>query len=156
TVWRGALSTLIASGQSPSNRLFSLALGPRNDDPLGHIAFRSDDAGFAVAALTGTPNVVGGMATADGDWHPGPPTTARINVRLRNFQVVRMPVMAQLLSSAGSLTGLAEMLNGDGIGFSNLEAHANYGNNRVTFTDARMSGPSMGLTGSGGYDMRAD
>src|SRR6185312_1602361 len=112
-VWRGALATLIASGQSPSAKMFTLALGPRNDDPLGHIVFRSDDAGFAVAALTGTPNVVGGMATADGDWRPGPPTTARINVRLRNFQVVRMPALAQLLSSAGSLTGLAEMLNGD-------------------------------------------
>lgn len=156
SVWRGALATLIASGQSPTNRLFTLALGPRNDDPLGHIVFRSDDAGFAVAALTGTPNVVGGMATADGDWHPGPPTTARINVRMRNFQVVRMPALAQLLSSAGSLTGLAEMLNGDGIGFSNLDARLNYANNRVTFTDARMAGPSMGLTGSGGYDIRAD
>ncbi|MBS0385668.1 MAG: hypothetical protein JSS00_10015, partial [Proteobacteria bacterium] len=156
SVWRGALATLIASGQSPGNKLFSLALGARNDDPLGHIAFRSDDAGFAVAALTGTPNVVGGMATADGDWHPGPPTTARINVRLRDFQVVRMPALAQLLSSAGSLTGLAEMLNGDGIGFANLDARLNYANNRVMFTDARMAGPSMGLTGSGGYDIRAD
>lgn len=156
TSWRGALATLIASGQSPSNKLFSLALGARNDDPLGHIAFRSDDAGFAVAALTGTPNIVGGVATADGDWVPGPPTTARINVRIRDFQVVRLPALARLLSSAGSLTGLAETLNGDGIGFNNLDAHLAYGSNRVTFTDARMAGPSMGLTGSGGYDIRAD
>lgn len=156
TSWRGALATLIASGQSPTNKLFSLALGARNDDPLGHIAFRSDDAGFAVAALTGTPNIVGGIATADGDWRPGPPTTARINVRLRDFQVVRLPALARLLSSAGSLTGLAEMLNGDGIGFNNLDARLTYANNRVTFTDARMAGPSMGLTGSGGYDIRAD
>jgi len=154
--WRGALATLIASGQSPGNKMFTLALGPRNDDPLGHIVFRSDDAGFAVAALTGTPNVVGGMATADGDWRPGPPTSARINVRMRNFQVVRLPALARLLSSAGSLTGLAEMLNGDGISFNNLDARLNYANNRVSFTDARMAGPSMGLTGSGGYDIRAD
>ena len=61
-----------------------------------------------------------------------------------------------LLSATGSLTGLAEMLNGDGIGFNNLDARLNYGNNRVSFTDARMAGPSMGLTGSGGYDIRAD
>jgi hypothetical protein len=156
SAWRGALATLIASGQSPGNKMFTLALGPRNDDPLGHIVFRSDDAGFAVAALTGTPNVVGGMAIADGDWRPGPPTSARINVRMRNFQVVRLPALARLLSATGSLTGLAEMLNGDGIGFNNLDARLNYANNRVSFTDARMAGPSMGLTGSGGYDIRAD
>jgi hypothetical protein len=156
TVWRGALSTLIASGQSPSNRLFSLALGPRNDDPFGHVAFRSDDAGFAVAALTGTPNVVGGTAIADGDWRPGPPTSARFNVHMRDFQVVRLPALAQLLSSAGSLTGLAETLNGDGIGFNDLHARLTYANNRVSFTDARMAGPALGLTGSGGYDIHAD
>lgn len=155
-VLRGALSTLVAEGQTPSGHAFSLALGPRQTDPQGRIRMRSDDAGFAVRALTGSENVVGGTASADGDWRGGPPTTARFNVRLRNFQVVRLPAMARLLSSAGSLTGMVEMLNGDGIGFSAMDAQMAYANNRITFTEGAMRGPSLGLTGSGSYDIRRD
>ena len=33
---------------------------------------------------------------------------------MRDFNVVRLPAMAQLLSSAGSLTGLVDTLNGEG------------------------------------------
>jgi hypothetical protein len=156
TALRGALITLVAEGHAPQNRSFSLALGPRPTDPQGHIRMRSDDAGFAVRALTGSDNVVGGAASADGDWHGGPPTTARFDVRLRNFQVVRLPAMARLLSSAGSLTGLVEMLNGEGIGFSAMDARMVYANNRISFDDGAMRGPSMGLTGSGSYDLRRD
>jgi uncharacterized protein YhdP len=155
-VLRNALSTLVAEGQSPGGRAFSLAMGPRQTDPQGHIRFRSDDAGFAARALTGAENVVGGSASADGDWRGGPPSQGRFTVRLRNFQVVRLPAMARLLSSAGSLTGLVEMLNGDGIGFSSLDAQMAYANNRITFTEGAMRGPSLGLTGSGSYDIRRD
>ncbi len=154
--YRGALAMLVAEGQSPSGRPFTLGLGPRPGDPVGRVAFRSEDAGFAVRALTGSENVVGGVATAEGDWRTGPPSTARFSVRMRNFQVVRLPAMARLLSSAGSLTGLVEMLNGDGIGFSNLEAQMVYANNRLTFTEGSMRGPSLGLTASGGYDIGRD
>ncbi|MGE0741819.1 MAG: DUF3971 domain-containing protein [Hyphomonadaceae bacterium] len=153
---RGALAMLTAEGRSPSNRSFSLALGPRPTDPQGRIRFRSDDAGFAVAALTGSENIVGGTASADGDWRVGPPSQARFNVQLRDFQVVRLPAMARLLSSAGSLTGLVEMLNGDGIGFNAMDAQMVYANDRLTFTEGRMSGPSLGLTGAGAYNIRGD
>jgi hypothetical protein len=156
TTTRGALMALVAEGRSPGDRAFSLALGPRPTDPRGGVRFRSDDAGFAVRALTGADNVVGGTASADGAWRGGPPSQARFNVRMRNFQIVRLPAMARLLSSAGSLTGLVEMLNGDGIGFQSLDAEMTYANERLAFTEGRMAGPSLGLTGAGNYDMRRD
>jgi hypothetical protein len=156
TMLRGALATLTAEGQSPRNGAFSLALGPRPDDPQGRIRMRSEDAGFAVAALTGMDNIIGGSATADGDWRGGPPSQARFNVRMRDFNVVRLPAMAQLLSSAGSLTGLVDTLNGDGISFSMMEAQMAYANDRVTFTEGAMRGPALGLTGSGSYDINRD
>ena len=68
----------------------------------------------------------------------------------------RLPAMAQLLSSAGSLTGLVDTLNGEGISFNALEADMVYANDRVSFTEGRMAGPAMGLTGTGSYDLRAD
>ncbi len=153
---RGALAMLTVTGASPGGRAFTLGLGPRPDRADGRILFNSDDAGFAVRALTGAENVVGGTARAEGDWRTGPPSTARFDVQMRNFQVVRLPAMARLLSSAGSLTGLVEMLNGDGIGFSNMEARMTYANNRLAFTDGAMRGPSLGLTGSGAYDIARD
>lgn len=153
---RGALAMLTAEGRAPNGGAFTLGLGPRPADPQGRIRLRSEDAGFAVAALTGADNIIGGSAAADGEWRTGPPSQARFDVRLRDFQVVRLPAMARLLSSAGSLTGLVEMLNGDGISFTALDAQMAYANNRVTFTEGRMAGPSMGLTGSGAYNIGAD
>jgi hypothetical protein len=153
---RGAISMLIAEGVSPGEHPFSLALGPRPTDPAGRIRFRADDAGFAVRALTGTENIIGGNATADGDWRVGPPSQARFTVRLRDFQVVRLPAMAHLLSAVGSLTGLVETLNGEGIGFTALDAQMVYVNDRLTFTNGRMAGPSLGLTGAGLYDINRD
>jgi hypothetical protein len=153
---RGALTMLTAEGRSPGNRAFTLGLGPRPSDPSGRIRFRAEDAGFAMRALTGSENVVGGTASAEGEWRPGPPSTARFDVHLRDFEVVRLPAMARLLSSAGSLTGLVEMLNGDGIGFAALDAPVVYANDRLSMRDARLAGPSLGLTASGAYDIRRD
>jgi|CXWL01.1.fsa_nt_gi hypothetical protein len=153
---RGALAMLTAQGSSPSGRSFALGLGPRPGQADGRIILRSEDAGFAVRALTGSENVVGGTASAEGEWRAGPPSQARFDVHLRDFQVVRLPAMARLLSTAGSLTGLVEMLNGDGIGFSNLEAEMTYANDRLVFTDGSMRGPSLGLTASGAYDLNRD
>lgn len=151
---RGAIQRLSAEGRAPSGGAFSLLINP--PDAPGRLRLRSDDGGFAVAAITGADNVVGGTASADGDWRAGLPSRARFNVRLRDFQVVRLPAMARLLSSAGSLTGLVEMLNGDGIGFSALDAEMSYANDRLTFTEGRMAGPSLGLTGAGAYNLERD
>jgi uncharacterized protein YhdP len=153
---RGALALLIAEGVSNGNKAFSLGLGIRQGDPSGGLRLRSEDAGFTVRALTGSENIVGGRVSADGDWRPGPPTASRFTIAMRNFQVVRMPAMTRLLTSVGSLTGLVETLNGDGIGMSSLDATVVYANDRVAFQDARMTGPSLGLTASGSYDMERD
>jgi hypothetical protein len=153
---RTALARLWVEGRSPGDRPFSLTLGPRPDDAQSRVRFRSEDAGFAVRALTGAENVVGGAASADGEWRAGASNQARFTVEMRDFQVVRLPALARLLSSAGSLTGLVETLNGDGIGFSVLDAQMSYANDRLRFTEGRMTGPSLGLTGAGSYDIDAD
>lgn len=153
---RDGLSTLSAEGNSPGGEMLSLTLGPRAGDARSRVRFRAGDAGFAVRALTGAENVVGGTASADGDWRGGAQSQARFTVQLRDFQVVRLPAMARLLSSVGSLTGMVEMLNGEGIGFNALDAQMTYANDRLQFTEGRMAGPSLGLTGAGNYDIRRD
>jgi AsmA-like C-terminal region len=155
-VERGALTYLIADGRDPGGGAFSLALGPRPADPQGRIRFRAEDAGFSMRALTGAENVVGGVASAEGDWRAGPPSRAQFNVHMRDFEVVRLPAMTRLLSSFGSLTGIVETLNGDGIGFTSLESSMVYAGGRVTVSDGRAAGPSLGLTATGTYDLNRD
>ncbi|HVY86630.1 MAG TPA: AsmA-like C-terminal region-containing protein [Caulobacterales bacterium] len=153
---QNSLDMLMADGKTPQGKSFTLALGVRPDDPQGRIRMEAEDAGFAMRALTGAENIQGGIASADGVWRTGPPSRADFVVHLRDFQIVRLPAMARLLSSAGSLTGLAEMLNGDGIGFTALDAPMSFANNRLQIGEARAAGPSLGLTGTGAYDMHGD
>ncbi len=151
-----ALQTLVAEGRSPGGGALQLALGPRASDPQGRIAFRADDAGFAWKAFTGADNIVGGSATADGTWRMGPPSIAQFNLHMRDFRVVRVPAMAHLLGSVASLTGFVEMLNGEGISFSSLDAPVTMNADTVAFEQARMAGPTLGLTANGNYNMGHD
>jgi hypothetical protein len=117
---------------------------------------RSADAGFAARALAGSENVKGGVATADGTWVPGPPSRAQFTIRMRDFTAVRVPAMTRLLSSVASLRGLGEMLGGDGISFSTLEAPVTMQGSLIVIGEARAAGPSLGLTASGTYDTSRD
>lgn len=151
-----ALQTLTTQGQVGQGRSLALGLGPRAADPQGRIAFRSDDAGFAWRGFTGADNIVGGTVTADGTWRMGPPSVAQFNLHMRDFRVVRVPAMAHLLGSVASLTGFVEMLNGDGISFSSLDAPVTMNADEVAFAQARMAGPTLGLTANGNYNMGAN
>ncbi|MET0182260.1 MAG: DUF3971 domain-containing protein, partial [Caulobacterales bacterium] len=150
------LRTLDAAGQSPGNKQFEIAFGPRASDAQGRLNFRAEDAGFAWRAITGADNIVGGSAWADGAWRPGPPGVAQMNLHMRDFKVVRVPAMAHVLGSVASLTGVVEMLNGEGISFSSLDAPVTINGDNVSFQQARMAGPTLGFTATGGYDMEAD
>jgi uncharacterized protein YhdP len=72
---------------------------------------------------------------------------------MHNFRLVRVPAMASLLQSVGSLTGMVDMLNGEGIQFSALEAPMTMANNQVVLGDCRAAGPAVGLTAKGGVNL---
>ncbi|MBL8550797.1 MAG: hypothetical protein JNJ73_12505 [Hyphomonadaceae bacterium] len=151
-----ALVSLSAEGTDSSNGAFTMSLGPRPNDPQSRILVNAPDAGFAVLALTGADNVRGGTGRAEGTWTPGPPARAQFVVKLKDFRAVRVPAMTRLLSSVASLRGMGEMLGSDGISFSELEAPATMAGGVVTIGEARMVGPTLGLTATGSYDMRRD
>ncbi len=155
TVANDALVMLSAQGADPQGGDFTLGLGPRPDNPQGRISMRAADAGFAARALTGSENVRGGTASADGVWTASP-MRAQFTVRMRDFTAVRVPAMTRLLSSVVSLRGLAEMLGGDGITFSSLEAPIVMTAGQIVIGESRASGPSLGLTAVGTYDTRRD
>jgi hypothetical protein len=76
-----------------------------------------------------------------------------LKLTISDFSLVNMPVMARLLSSVGSLQGMADTLNGSGIAFTTLEAPIRYAGGKLALGECRMTGPSLGLTAKGGIDI---
>lgn len=66
----------------------------------------------------------------------------------RDFQLIRAPFLAKLLAVA-SVTGIPELLGGQGIGFTVLEADFTRTATLNTLKRARMSGLTLGLTVEG-------
>lgn len=140
-------------GADPGGRPVRMAITPGAAGGKSAITFSAEDAGFAWLAVTGVENVRGGAATAQGLWTPGLPSTADVKLAIKDFRLVNMPVMARLLSSVGSLQGMADMLAGEGIAFATLEAPITFANGRLNLGECRMSGPSLGLTANGRVDL---
>jgi len=147
------LVSLTAEALTAGGDPIRLAMGPRPNDPAGGVAFSTGDAGLALTALTGAEIVIGGRAQATGVWSPGARMNADFNLAMSDFRVVDVPAMAQLLSMVASIQGVADTLSGEGIAITSLEAPLALRGDLLTIGESRASGPALGFTGSGGFDM---
>ncbi len=73
--------------------------------------------------------------------------------KIRDFNVYNTPVFAKLLTVA-SLSGMVDLLTGEGIVFSHFDAPFEYRNSQLKVNDARAFGNVVGISGSGTYSMR--
>lgn len=108
----------------------------------------SQDAGALLSGFALTSNVVGG--TFDLDVTLSEPGAAQEapgggTLRMTNFRVVKAPALAKLFA-VGSLTGMGDLLNGEGIAFERLEAPFTLANGTITLSRAQAYGPAVGLT----------
>jgi hypothetical protein len=149
-----AILKLNVTGQSPGAKAFQLSLGGKGVNEVAPLSFKTEDAGFAFRAVTGQNNVRGGAAEGSGTWRPGAPGRAEITLKAKNFQVVQVPAMARLFSAVGSLRGMVEMLNGDGISFTGLESPLTIDGCKVYVAESRAAGPSIGITAKGAITMK--
>ncbi len=150
-----SLQRLLVSGVDPQGKPFDLAITPAPGAAAGKLYLRSEDAGFAARAIVGVDNIKGGSVEANGAWTFGENPSATINVKAKGFQVAKVPAMAQLLSSVASLTGMVDALNGQGITFSDLDAPMRMANGKLTFSDCRAAGPSLGITAKGAVNLNS-
>jgi hypothetical protein len=149
-----ALRSAALTGADPSGQPVRFMITPRAGEPAARVRLEAPDAGFAWTAITGQATMRGGRAEVDGFWTPGQSgSTGDLKLTISDFSLVNMPVMARLLSSVGSLQGIADTLNGSGIAFTTLEAPMTYNNGKLTLGECRMTGPSLGLTAKGGIDV---
>jgi hypothetical protein len=151
--WIGpVMIRLDVRGAGPNNSAVVLSLGGQNGALQGPISFKADDMGFAYRAVTGVDNVRGGQVEGHGTWQAAS-GRAEVVVKAKDFQVVKLGPMARLLSSAGSLRGMAEMLNGDGVSFTGLESPLTIVDGRLYIAESRAAGPSLGITAKGTIEL---
>lgn len=74
---------------------------------------------------------------------------------IRDFSIHNTPVLAKLLTVA-SLTGMVNLLTGEGMTFSHFDAPFEYEKGLLTARDGKAFGNVMGITGSGSYDKAAE
>jgi hypothetical protein len=121
---------------------------------------RADDIGALIAGVFGVTSVKGGRGHLDFTFTPGladaPKTGA---LAASDLRIVKAPLLARIFA-AGSLTGLADLLNGTGIELSNASARFTIKDGAIHVSEARATGPSVGITaegalplGEGGLDL---
>jgi hypothetical protein len=124
------------------------------------LRFETADAGRIVKGVTGFRSLIGGDLKLSAELSPltqGVRTEAAFDGKLviEDFKIVDQPFFARLLS-AGSFTGLDDLLRGEGITFTRLEQTIHGRGPLLTFSDGRAAGPSIGLTMQGTYHRDAE
>ncbi len=147
----GETRRMVVSGDLSEQSVFSVAISPT---PEGRrvVSASSGDAGTVLRAINFYENIRGGKLAVNGtfdDLSTGAPLAGKIVVM--GFRVVDAPVLASILT-VGSLTGLGDLLQGEGIRFTRLELPYRMTTERFHIEDARMNGPAFGLTIRGQLD----
>lgn len=116
----------------------------------------SDDAGELARAFGVFHNALGGALSVDADLKgSGENQSLKGDIQLTDFRVIDTPVLGNILT-IGSLTGISDLLKGDGIAFERLDIPFSMQKGAVTLDKSRAYGPAMGLTMEGGIDLRYD
>ncbi|WP_417804113.1 AsmA-like C-terminal domain-containing protein [Thalassospira lucentensis] len=117
------------------------------------VRLTSDDAGRFLRAVDMYDNVLGGKMTIEGTVNEAKemqPFTG--TVKIGAFRVVNAPIAARVLGAA-SLTGLGDVLSGNGIAFDELNGDFTYVNDVVTLGKVAANGSAIGVTANGSIDL---
>ena len=116
----------------------------------------SGNAGAMLRGLGITENVVGGDMKVSGATDPTRADRALlINGQIRDYRMVEVPAIARFLSIA-LLTGLADSMRGEGIGFRTFDVKAWLTETALEIEDMTASGPALGITSKGKLDFIND
>ena len=131
------------SGQIARDKYVNVAISTSGEKR--NISLRADDAGFAARVLLKADYLIGGKLAIDGTFigADGDATVTMTDVRLKDA-----PLLAQIFSLA-SLQGLADVLSGDGVLFTEVHAPVRIVGGRIDAPGMRASGPAMGITARG-------
>jgi hypothetical protein len=131
------------TGQISKGKALSVKID--TNDGVRNVSVTSDDAGFGARVVLKADYLVGGKLNFDGKFSGGKGDAL---VTMKDVRLKDAPLVAQLFSLA-SLQGLADVLSGDGVLFTDVQAPVKFIDGRLDLPGLRATGPAMGLTARG-------
>ena len=134
-----------------------IVMGIRRNQGRRFFWMESDDGGEVLRAMGIFDNAIGGDLTilAALDSAPGGNGAVDGELRIKNFYLRDAPRLARILSVA-SLTGVFDLLAGEGLPFKRLVVPFTKRGELIEIRDARAFGPAIGITFKGRIDRAAD
>lgn len=120
------------------------------------LLLQSEDAGAFLRTLDIVGTMQGGklvLLAQRKDGEGGTPWAG--SLQISDFVLLRAPLMARLLTAA-SLTGIADMMAGNGIRFARLDMPLTYRDGVLAIANARTVGSELGITAEGDIDTNRD
>lgn len=140
------------AAKSEAGKPLTIEMKPPADGEQ-HVAAASEDIGSLLGGLFAMSSVRGGYGHLDFRFTPGEVDAPRAGtIEAHDIRVVKAPLLAKIFA-AGSLTGLADLVNGEGIELQNARADFSFENGDLKIKEARATGPSVGITGEGAYGL---
>jgi hypothetical protein len=152
--WRSLALQGRMEGATPEAGMVRMQLVP--EGTVRNLSVTSGDAGLFLRTFGYLDNIQGGKFELTGtidDSLPEQPVDGKVVIK--NYRLIQAPVLAKLLTAA-SLTGILNLLSGEGIGFMKLEAPFRLVEGVAEVKDARAFGPDLGLTAKGKIDLASN
>lgn len=127
-----------------------VALALSSQKTYSLFSLRTNNFGNAIRTLSGVTNLRGGEGIIEGAYQDG---QIDADIRGENIRVLRIPVLAQLLTVA-SLTGLNDTLTGEGIAFTDFDFPVRYRDNVVFVRNGWAKGKALGINVWGTTDFK--
>lgn len=131
------------TGDIDKGKALNVTLGTTSG--VRSVSVKADDAGFAARVLLKADYLIGGKLAFDGKFVGG---DGNALVTMSNVRLKDAPLVAQLFALA-SLQGLADVLSGEGVMFTEVNAPVKFVDGRVDLPGLRATGPAMGITARG-------
>jgi hypothetical protein len=149
-----AIETLQLSAIDDARKTLAVSLRPTGDGAMTDqvIDAYTDNIGALMTGVFGVTSIKGGRGhlslglSADAN---APRSGA---IEASGVRVVNAPILAKIFA-AGSLSGLADLVNGEGIELSEATTEFSLDKGRVRVSKARATGPSVGLTAQGSFGL---
>lgn len=149
----GQLLSAELSGKTPEAKPMRIAITPGKAAPgapaaassVRDVAIEVADAGAASAPFLPDGVIKGGSGRIEGVWNLDPTKTSKLSLVVDDVRLAKAPALAQVLSLA-SLTGLADTLSGEGVGFKQISGIFSIKDGRVFIENGRAAGAAMGFT----------
>jgi len=136
-------------------RAVTVALDDGAGSGVQTVIAKSQDIGALLQGVFAVSSIKGGSGVLQFDVLPGQSAAAHGpdgTLSARGLRVVNAPLLAKVLG-ASSLTGLADILNGEGIELETAYARFSLDKGRMRIREARAAGPSLGITAGGEVDL---